>query len=106
MYVGEDPAGRQLSGIFSGSDTIRKFINNRAIDVHTMMDKYTSIFKCVFLSIYLDLYLMITGVLGMVMARPLVWMVVVDVWSWPLRWNCSVARGKYLETGIAVYSGV
>ena len=106
MYVGEDPAGRQLSGIFSGSDTVRKFINNRAIDVHTMMDKYTSIFKCVFLSIYLDLYLMITGVLGMVMAWPLVWMVVVDVWSWPLRWNCSVARGKYLETGIAAYSGV
>ncbi|KIM60963.1 hypothetical protein SCLCIDRAFT_26285 [Scleroderma citrinum Foug A] len=45
MYVGEDPAGCQLSGIFARSDTIRKFINNHAIDVHTMMDKYMSIFK-------------------------------------------------------------
>ena len=47
MYVGEDPAGRQLSGIFGGSDIVRKFINDRGIDVHALMDKYTSIFKCV-----------------------------------------------------------
>ena len=45
MYVGEDPAGRQLSGIFGGSDAVRKFINDRDIDVHALMDKYTSIFK-------------------------------------------------------------
>ena len=70
------------------------------------MDKYMSVFKCLFLTIYLDLSLMITGVLGTVMAQLLVWMVIVDVQSWPLQWNCSVAQGKYLETGIAMYSGV
>ncbi|KIM53375.1 hypothetical protein SCLCIDRAFT_31926 [Scleroderma citrinum Foug A] len=46
MYVGEDPAGRQLSGIFGRSDMIRKFINDCSIDVRALMDKYTSIFKC------------------------------------------------------------
>ncbi|KIM51871.1 hypothetical protein SCLCIDRAFT_33094 [Scleroderma citrinum Foug A] len=45
MYVREDPAGRQLSGIFGRSDMIRKFINDHGIDVHSLMDKYTSIFK-------------------------------------------------------------
>ena len=52
MYVGEDPAGCQLSGIFGGSDMIRKFINDRGIDVRGLMDKYTSIFKYVFASIH------------------------------------------------------
>ena len=47
MYVGDDPAGRQLSGIFGGSDMVRKFINDWGIDVRALMDKYTSIFKCV-----------------------------------------------------------
>ncbi|KIO03322.1 hypothetical protein M404DRAFT_145884 [Pisolithus tinctorius Marx 270] len=28
MYVGQDPAGRQTSGIFGGSDIIRKYIND------------------------------------------------------------------------------
>ena len=51
MYVGEDPAGHQLSGIFGGSDIVRKFINDHSIDVHALMDKYTSIFKYVFTSI-------------------------------------------------------
>ncbi|KAL4076556.1 hypothetical protein V8B97DRAFT_2021917 [Scleroderma yunnanense] len=52
MYVREDSAGCQLSGIFGGSDMIRKFVNNCAIDVHALMDKYTSIFKYVFSSIH------------------------------------------------------
>ena len=47
MYVGDDPAGCQLSGIFGGSDMVRKFINDRGIDVRALMDKYTSIFKYV-----------------------------------------------------------
>ena len=47
MYVEDDPAGRQLSGIFGGSDMVRKFINDQGIDVCTLMDKYTSIFKYV-----------------------------------------------------------
>ena len=51
MYVGEDPAGRQLSGIFGRSDMIRKFISDHGRDVHSLMDKYTSIFKYVFTSI-------------------------------------------------------
>ncbi|KAI6141691.1 hypothetical protein BKA82DRAFT_4018669 [Pisolithus tinctorius] len=46
MYVGQDPAGRQTSGIFGGSDIIRKYINDCAIDVRGLMDKYTAIFKC------------------------------------------------------------
>ncbi|KAI6147802.1 hypothetical protein BKA82DRAFT_25124 [Pisolithus tinctorius] len=45
MYVGQDPAGCQTSGIFGGSDIIRKYINERAIDVWGLMDKYTTIFK-------------------------------------------------------------
>ncbi|KAI6023188.1 hypothetical protein BKA83DRAFT_4125836 [Pisolithus microcarpus] len=46
MYVGQDPAGRQTSGIFGGSDVVREFINAKAIDVRGLMDKYTAIFKC------------------------------------------------------------
>ncbi|KAI6149322.1 hypothetical protein BKA82DRAFT_4013944 [Pisolithus tinctorius] len=46
MYVGQDPAGRQTSGIFGGSETIRNFINENGIDVRSLMDKYTAIFKC------------------------------------------------------------
>ncbi|KAI6043767.1 hypothetical protein EDC04DRAFT_2599865 [Pisolithus marmoratus] len=46
MYVGQDPAGRQTSGIFGGSDVVRNFINQHTVDIHTLMDKYTSIFKC------------------------------------------------------------
>ena len=45
MYVGEDPAGHQLSSIFARSNMVRKFINDHEIDVHTLMDKYMSIFK-------------------------------------------------------------
>ncbi|KAI6142468.1 hypothetical protein BKA82DRAFT_28372 [Pisolithus tinctorius] len=46
MYVGQDPAGCQTSGIFGGSDIIQKYINDHAIDVQGLMDKYTAIFKC------------------------------------------------------------
>ncbi|KAI5985440.1 hypothetical protein F5J12DRAFT_898996 [Pisolithus orientalis] len=46
MYVGQDPAGYQTSGIFGGSETIRNFINENGIDVQSLMDKYTTIFKC------------------------------------------------------------
>ncbi|KAI6142527.1 hypothetical protein BKA82DRAFT_4018202 [Pisolithus tinctorius] len=46
MYVGQDPAGHQTSGIFGGSDIIQKYINECAIDVWGLMDKYTTIFKC------------------------------------------------------------
>ncbi|KAI5985259.1 hypothetical protein EDD15DRAFT_2374303 [Pisolithus albus] len=46
MYVGQDPAGRQTSGIFGGSEVIRNFINENSIDVRALLDKYTAIFKC------------------------------------------------------------
>ncbi|KAI6010320.1 hypothetical protein EDC04DRAFT_2905980 [Pisolithus marmoratus] len=46
MYVGQDPAGRQTSGIFGGSEAIRNFINENSIDVRALLDKYTAIFKC------------------------------------------------------------
>ncbi|KAI6010669.1 hypothetical protein F5J12DRAFT_781686 [Pisolithus orientalis] len=46
MYVGQDPAGCQTSGIFGGSNIIQKYINDCAIDVQGFMDKYTAIFKC------------------------------------------------------------
>ncbi|KAI6013849.1 hypothetical protein EDC04DRAFT_2904430 [Pisolithus marmoratus] len=46
MYVGQDPAGRQTSGIFGGSEAIRNFINDNSIDVRALLDKYTAIFKC------------------------------------------------------------
>ncbi|KAI5993139.1 hypothetical protein F5J12DRAFT_786015 [Pisolithus orientalis] len=46
MYVGQDPAGHQTSGIFGGSEMIRNFINENGIDVWSLMDKYTTIFKC------------------------------------------------------------
>ncbi|KAI6016319.1 hypothetical protein BKA83DRAFT_4497947 [Pisolithus microcarpus] len=46
MYVGQDPAGCQMSGIFGGSEVIRNFINENSIDVWALLDKYTAIFKC------------------------------------------------------------
>ncbi|KAI5988463.1 hypothetical protein F5J12DRAFT_786859 [Pisolithus orientalis] len=46
MYVGQDPAGHQTSSIFGGSETIRNFIKENGIDVQSLMDKYTMIFKC------------------------------------------------------------
>ncbi|KAI6140475.1 hypothetical protein BKA82DRAFT_22755 [Pisolithus tinctorius] len=46
MYVGQDLAGHQTSGIFGGSEMIRNFINENGIDVQSLMDKYTAIFKC------------------------------------------------------------
>ncbi|KAI6144679.1 hypothetical protein BKA82DRAFT_26761 [Pisolithus tinctorius] len=46
MYVGQDPAGHQTFGIFGGSEMIRNFINENGIDVQSLMDKYTVIFKC------------------------------------------------------------
>ncbi|KAF8834075.1 hypothetical protein BDN67DRAFT_985587 [Paxillus ammoniavirescens] len=45
MYVGHDPAGRQTSGVFGGSNVVRQFINNNSIDVCKHMDQYTAIFK-------------------------------------------------------------
>ncbi|KAI6011931.1 hypothetical protein PISMIDRAFT_17530 [Pisolithus microcarpus 441] len=45
MYVGQDPAGRQTSGLFGGSDMVRNFIHQHAVDVRAQMDKYTSVFK-------------------------------------------------------------
>ncbi|KAI5994260.1 hypothetical protein F5J12DRAFT_785822 [Pisolithus orientalis] len=46
MYVAQDPAGCQTSGIFGGSEMIRNFINENGTDVQSLMDKYTIIFKC------------------------------------------------------------
>ncbi|KAI6039369.1 hypothetical protein EDC04DRAFT_2895300 [Pisolithus marmoratus] len=46
MYIGQDPAGCQTSGIFGGSEAIRNFINDNGIDVQALLDKYTAIFKC------------------------------------------------------------
>ncbi|KAI6146796.1 hypothetical protein BKA82DRAFT_4356307 [Pisolithus tinctorius] len=43
MYVGQNPAGCQTSGIFGGSETIRNFINENGIDVQSLMNKYTSV---------------------------------------------------------------
>ncbi|KAI6137519.1 hypothetical protein EDD17DRAFT_1517242 [Pisolithus thermaeus] len=45
MYIGQDPAGHQMSGIFGGSVVIRDFINEKAIDIWGLMDKYMAIFK-------------------------------------------------------------
>ncbi|KAI5986072.1 hypothetical protein F5J12DRAFT_898812 [Pisolithus orientalis] len=45
-YVGQDPAGHQTSGIFGGSEMIRNFINENGINVWSLMDQYTTIFKC------------------------------------------------------------
>ncbi|KAI6126516.1 hypothetical protein F5141DRAFT_1060265 [Pisolithus sp. B1] len=39
MYVGQDPAGCQISGIFGGSEVIRNFINEHGVDVRALMDK-------------------------------------------------------------------
>ncbi|KAI6098703.1 hypothetical protein F5141DRAFT_1066767 [Pisolithus sp. B1] len=39
MYVRQDPAGCQTSGIFGGSEVIRNFINEHGVDVQALMDK-------------------------------------------------------------------
>ncbi|KAI6127248.1 hypothetical protein F5141DRAFT_1060825 [Pisolithus sp. B1] len=39
MYVRQDPAGCQTSGIFGGSEVIRNFINEHGVNVWALMDK-------------------------------------------------------------------
>ncbi|KAI6154747.1 hypothetical protein BKA82DRAFT_23306, partial [Pisolithus tinctorius] len=64
MYVGQDPAGRQTSGIFGGSEMIRNFINENGINVQSLMDKYTTIFKCLRNSDGVDARVAGTGSIG------------------------------------------
>ncbi|KAI6006242.1 hypothetical protein F5J12DRAFT_892977 [Pisolithus orientalis] len=64
MYVGQDPAGHQTSGIFGGSEMIRNFINENGIDVWSLMDKYTAIFKCLRNGDSVDARVASTGSIG------------------------------------------
>jgi hypothetical protein len=45
LYTGTDPAGRQLSTVFGGSDAIRDLINENEADVRTFLDKLTTSVK-------------------------------------------------------------
>jgi hypothetical protein len=51
IYKGTDPAGRQLSTVFCGSDVVRKLINDNEMDVRSFLDKLTTSVKCVLIRI-------------------------------------------------------
>jgi hypothetical protein len=45
LYTGTDPAAKQLSAIFTGSDTVRKLIDTNETDVRTLLDQMTTAVK-------------------------------------------------------------
>ncbi|OAX33606.1 hypothetical protein K503DRAFT_804238 [Rhizopogon vinicolor AM-OR11-026] len=44
MYVGNDPASAQTSGVFGGSENIRGYINDNHVNLRQMLSKYTMVF--------------------------------------------------------------
>lgn len=45
LYTGTDPAGKQLSAIFTGSDTVRQLIDVNETDVRMLLDQLTTAVK-------------------------------------------------------------
>ena len=39
LYRGLDPAGKQLSGLFTGSPVFWQLINENNVDVHRLLDR-------------------------------------------------------------------
>ena len=39
LYRGLDPAAKQLSGFFTGSDIFHQLIEDNAVDMHQLLDK-------------------------------------------------------------------
>jgi hypothetical protein len=45
IYTGKDPAGQQLSTVFSGSDNVRGLIDQNESDVRELLDRLTTSIK-------------------------------------------------------------
>jgi hypothetical protein len=45
LYTGTDPAGKQLSAIFTGSDVVRELIEVNQTDVRALLDQLTTAVK-------------------------------------------------------------
>jgi hypothetical protein len=45
MYVGNDPAGAQTSGVFGGSDNVRGYIDDNHVNIRKMLSNYTTVFR-------------------------------------------------------------
>ena len=41
LYVGDDPAGRQLASLFTGSPVFRQLINENDVNVREILDRLT-----------------------------------------------------------------
>ncbi|KAJ8582894.1 hypothetical protein M405DRAFT_867481 [Rhizopogon salebrosus TDB-379] len=45
MYVGNDPAGAQTSGIFGGSENVRGYIDDNHVNIRQMLSDYTTVLR-------------------------------------------------------------
>lgn len=45
LYTGTDPAAKQLSAVFTGSDAVRQLIDVNETDVRTLLDHLTTAVK-------------------------------------------------------------
>jgi hypothetical protein len=45
MYIGNDPAGAQTSGVFGGSENVRGYINDNHVNIRQMLSNYTTVLR-------------------------------------------------------------
>jgi hypothetical protein len=45
MYVGDDPAGAQTSGIFGGSDNVKGYIDDNHVNIRHTLSNYTTVLR-------------------------------------------------------------
>jgi hypothetical protein len=45
MYVGNDPAGAQTSGVFGGSENVRGYIDDNHVNIRQMLSDYTTVLR-------------------------------------------------------------
>lgn len=48
MYVGDDPAGAQTSGVFGGSENVKGYIDDNHVNIRKMLSDYTTVLRWVF----------------------------------------------------------
>ena len=45
MYVGDDPAGAQTSGVFAGSENVRGYIDDNHVNIRQRLSDYTTVLR-------------------------------------------------------------
>ena len=48
MYVGDDPAGAQTSGVFGGSENVKGYIDDNHVNIRKILSDYTTVLRWVF----------------------------------------------------------